>query len=88
MTNLSDLTVLIVDPSDQTGAEYRKSFVNAGADAHVVKNFSAAEKLVETKKIDAESLQRKWLALECVEEYLEASKFRFSEILSPVELCR
>ena len=53
MTNLSGLTVLIVDPSEQTGAEYRKSFVNAGADAHVVKNFSAAEKLVETKKIDA-----------------------------------
>ena len=53
MTNLSDLTALLVDPSEQTGAEYRKSFINAGADAHVVKNFSAAEKLVETKKIDA-----------------------------------
>ena len=53
MTNLSDLTVLIVDPSEQTGAEYRKSFIDAGADAHVVRTFSVAEKLVENKNIDA-----------------------------------
>ena len=53
MTNLSDLTVLIVDPSGQTGVDYRKSFVDAGADAHVVGAFAAAERLLETKKIDA-----------------------------------
>jgi hypothetical protein len=53
VTNLSDLTVLIVDPSGQTGFEYRKSFVDAGAAAHVIGNFAAAEKLLETKKIDA-----------------------------------
>ena len=53
MTNLSDLNVLIVDPSGHTGFELRKSFVNAGANTHVVGNFTAAEKFVETKKVDA-----------------------------------
>ena len=53
MTNLKDLTVLIVDPLGLMGFNYRRSFVAAGADAHVVSNFSAAQKLVETKKISA-----------------------------------
>ena len=53
MTNLSDLTLLIVDPSEQMGFSLRKSFVDAGANTHVVSNFAVAEKLVETKKIDA-----------------------------------
>ena len=53
MTNLSDLTLLIVDPSEQTGFSLRKSFVDAGANTHVVSNFTVAEKLVETKTLDA-----------------------------------
>jgi len=53
VTNISDLTVLIVDPSGQTGFDYRKSFVDAGAGAHVIGTFAAAERLLETKKIDA-----------------------------------
>ena len=54
MTNLSDLTLLIVDPSEQTGCSLRKSFADAGgANTHVANNFAVAEKLVETKKIDA-----------------------------------
>ena len=50
MTNLSDLTLLIVDPSEQTGFELRRSFVDAGANTHLVSNFAVAEKLVETKR--------------------------------------
>jgi hypothetical protein len=53
MTNLSDLTVLIVDLSRLDGSELRRMFVNACAATHVAETYAAARKLVESTKIDA-----------------------------------
>lgn len=53
MTNLKNLSVLIVDPNGEAAFELRQSFVAAGATTHVVANLTSAEKLLEAKAIDA-----------------------------------
>lgn len=53
MTTLKNLSVLIVDPNGETAFDLRQSFITAGATTHVVANFVTAEKLLDSKKIDA-----------------------------------
>ncbi|WP_045835965.1 hypothetical protein [Hyphomicrobium sp. 99] len=53
MTTLKNISVLIVDANGESAFDLRQSFTNAGATTHVVSNFVSAEKLLESKTIDA-----------------------------------
>jgi len=53
MTTLNNLSVLIIDPNGEAAFELRQSFIAAGAATHVVATFASAEKLLDSKTIDA-----------------------------------
>lgn len=53
MTSLAHLSILIVDPNGEAAFGLRQSFIAAGAKAHVVESLALAERLLDSKIVDA-----------------------------------